>query len=397
MAEGARTILHADMDAFYAAIEQRDRPELRGKPVIVGGDQPRTVVATASYEARKFGVRSAMPGVRARQLCPQGIFVPPRMEVYVEVAAQVRAVFERYTDLVEPLSLDEAFLDVTGSQRLFGDGREIAGRIKHDVRQATQLTVSVGVAASKYVAKVASDLRKPDGLVVVEPGQERAFLAPLPVSRLWGAGPRTQEVMRAHGLTTIGDLQRMTEAQLAAAFGGNAAGHFWQLANGIDPRAVEPEREAKSIGHELTFAEDLRTRVQVEEILLQLAEQVGRRLRQHGLCGSVVRLKLRHGDFTTMTRQRQIEPSQDGLVLFRTVRELCAQCWQGQPGIRLLGVTAAGLRPAASLVQSLLFAQAPGKAGKVTAAMDAIKDRFGEDAIRRGAPGRRSTPWGPLT
>jgi DNA polymerase-4 len=318
------------------------------------------------------------------------------MEVYVAVALQVRAVFERYTDLVEPLSLDEAFLDVTGSERLFGCGSAIAGRIKHDVRQATQLTVSVGVAASKYVAKVASDLRKPDGLVVVEPGQERAFLAPLPVSRLWGVGPKTQEVMRAHGLTTIGDLQRMTEAQLAAAFGANAAGHFWQLASGIDPRAVEPEREAKSIGHELTFAEDLRTRAQVEEILLQLAEQVGRRLRQHGLCGSVVRLKLRHGDFTTMTRQRQIEPSQDGLVLFRTARELCEQCWPGQPGIRLLGVTAAGLRPAASLVQSLLFAEAPGKAGKVLRAMDAIKDRFGEDAIRRGAPGRRGTPWGPL-
>src|SRR5262245_34027342 len=195
------------MDAFYAAIEQRDRPELRGKPVIVGGSGKRQVVSTASYEARKFGVHSAMPGVRAKRLCPHGIFVMPRMDVYAAVAAQVREVFGRYTDLVEPLSLDEAFLDVTGSRALFGDGPAIAARVKADVKATTQLTVSVGVATSKYVAKVASDLRKPDGLVVVPPGTERTFLAPLSVSRLWGVGAVTQQQLEKKGLRTIADVQ----------------------------------------------------------------------------------------------------------------------------------------------------------------------------------------------
>ncbi len=188
------------MDAFYAAIEQRDRPELRGQPVIVGGSGPRQVVSTASYEARRFGVHSAMPGVRARQLCPHGIFVAPRMEAYAAVSRQVQEVFESYTDLVEPLSLDEAFLDVTGSRALFGDGEAIARRVKSEVLARTQLTVSVGVATSKYVAKVASDLRKPDGLVVVPPGTEREFLAPLPIKRLWGVGGKTQEVLERAGL-----------------------------------------------------------------------------------------------------------------------------------------------------------------------------------------------------
>jgi DNA polymerase-4 len=242
-----RTILHADMDAFFAAIEQRDRPELRGKPVIVGGSGPRQVVSTASYEAREFGVHSAMPGVRARQLCPQGIFVVPRMEAYAEASVRVREVFDRFTDLVEPLSLDEAFLDVTGSRKLFGEGQAIARQIKDEVRRATQLTVSVGVATSKYVAKVASDLRKPDGLVVVPPGTERAFLAPRPVSRLWGVGAVTRQRVERAGLFTIGDVQRRSERQLAEAFGDSLGPHLFTLANGLDPREVEPEHEARSI------------------------------------------------------------------------------------------------------------------------------------------------------
>jgi len=391
-----RTILHADMDAFYAAIEQRDRPELRGKPVIVGGDQPRTVVATASYEARKFGVHSALPGVQARRRCPQGIFVPPRMEVYAAVAAQVHAVFARFTDQVEPLSLDEAFLDVTGSRALFGDGRAIAQRLKQEVRAATQLTVSVGVAASKYVAKVASDLQKPDGLVVVPPGTERSFLAPLPVARLWGAGPKTEAQLQRAGMHTIGDLQQASRAQLAAAFGAHTAGHFWALANGLDPRSVEPERAAKSIGHELTFAEDLRSREQVHETLLQLSEQVGRRLRQHAVAGTCVRVKVRYPDFTTFTRQRAVDATQDDLVLFRTAAALVDAVWPGRPGIRLLGVTAADLRPALPVVQGSLFERGPDKAGKLLRAMDSIRDRFGEDAIQHGHERRRTTPWGPL-
>jgi DNA polymerase-4 len=394
-----RTILHADMDAFYAAIEQRDRPELRGKPVIVGGDQPRQVVATASYEARRFGVHSAMPGVRARRLCPQGIFVAPRMDVYVAVAQQVRAVFERFTDLVEPLSLDEAFLDVTGSRALFGDGARIAARVKAEVRAATQLTVSVGVATSKFVAKVASDLRKPDGLVVVPPGGERAFLAPLPVGRLWGVGPVLQQQLERAGLRTIADVQARSEAQLLAAFGQSLGEHLFVLANGLDARQVEPERAPKSIGHELTFARDLQTRTEAREVLLQLAEQVGRRLRQHGLRGRVVRLKLRHPDFTTLTRQRAVPPTHDDLEMFSVAAALLDASWPGRPGIRLLGVTAANLVAGAGAgVQRGLFdrvAERPGVSDRVLAAMDAIRDRHGEDAVRHGLERKRTTPWGP--
>jgi DNA polymerase-4 len=391
-----RTILHADMDAFYAAIEQRDRPELRGKPVIVGGSGPRTVVSTASYEARRYGVHSAMPGVQAKRRCPHGIFVAPRMEAYAAEAARIRAVFERFTDLVEPLSLDEAFLDVTGSRALFGDGAAIARRLKEAVLAATQLTVSVGVATSKYVAKVASDLRKPDGLVVVPAGTEREFLAPLPVGRLWGAGPKTEQLLRRAGLATIGDLQRLSPAQLAAAVGEHAGAHFWALANGVDPRPVEPERQAQSIGHEMTFAADLQTRDEVRAVLLQLSEMVGRRLRQHGLRGHLVRLKLRYPDFRTITRQRKVQATDDDLVLFRTAGALLRENWPGQPGIRLLGITAGDLAPAAGSAQRELFARGADKASEVLRAMDAIRERFGEDAIHHGLERRSTTPFGPI-
>lgn len=383
------------MDAFYAAIEQRDRPEWRGKPVIVGGDGPRQVVSTASYEARRFGVHSAMPGVRAKQLCPHGIFVVPRMEVYAAVSAQVHEVFARFTDLVEPLSLDEAFLDVTGSRALFGDGATIARAIKEQVRAATQLNVSVGVAASKYVAKVASDLRKPDALVVVPPGEERAFLAPLPVSRLWGVGPATEPVLHRHGLRTIGDVQSRSEAELVTALGRNLGEHVFVLANGLDARSVESEREAKSIGHEMTFVEDLHDRDHVRSIVLQLSEMVGRRLRSHGQRATVVRLKLRHPDFTTLSRQRKVEPTADDLVIHRVACELLASCWNGRPGVRLLGVTGASLVGAGAPVQGGLFAQAPKKRDQLLAAMDRIRDRHGESAVRHGGERRKTTQWGP--
>jgi DNA polymerase-4 len=390
-----RTILHADMDAFYAAIEQRDRPELRGKPVIVGGSGPRQVVSTCSYEARRFGVHSAMPGTMAKRLCPQGIFVVPRMEHYAAVGAQIRTIFEHFTDLVEPLSLDEAFLDVTGSRALFGDGEAIARAIKNEVKATTQLVVSVGVATSKYVAKVASDLRKPDALVVVPPGGEREFLAPLPVKRLWGVGPATQQQLERAGLRTIGDVQSRTEAQLVAAFGENLGEHLFVLANGLDAREVEPDHEAKSIGHELTFAEDLRTGEQVKDVLLQLSEMVGRRLRQHGVRATVVRLKLRHPDFTTLTRQRKVPATADDLVLYRVTCELLGGCWPGRPGVRLLGVTGAGLVDGDVPVQGGLFGQAPKRRDQLLKAMDAIRDRHGEDAVRHGGERRRTNPWGP--
>ncbi|MBX3464393.1 MAG: DNA polymerase IV [Planctomycetes bacterium] len=390
-----RTILHADMDAFYAAIEQRDRPELRGRPVIVGGSGPRQVVSTASYEARRFGVHSAMPGVRARQLCPQGVFVAPRMAVYAAVSAQVRAVFDSFTDLVEPLSLDEAFLDVTGSRALFGDGEAIARRLKAEVRAATGLAVSVGVATSKFVAKVASDLRKPDALVVVPPGEERAFLAALPVSRLWGVGAVTGRQLERAGLRTIADVQQRGEAALVEAFGPSLGPHLHALAHGLDARVVEPERAARSIGHELTFATDLVDGDEVRDTLLQLCQMVGRRLRREGVRGTVVRLKLRHPDFTTLSRQRQVPATADDLELHRTAVDLLARCWSGRPGVRLLGVTAAGLVAFATPVQGSLFSPAPPRRDRLLAALDRIRDRHGEDAVRHGVARHRSTPWGP--
>ncbi len=395
MTAAPRTILHADMDAFYAAIEQRDRPELRGKPVIVGGDGPRQVVSTCSYEARKFGVHSAMPGVQAKRLCPQGIFVAPRMEHYGTIGAQVRGVFERFTDLVEPLSLDEAFLDVTGSRALFGDGAAIARAIKDQVKAATQLIVSVGVATSKYVAKVASDLRKPDGLVVVPPGEERRFLAPLPVKRLWGVGPATEQQLERAGLRTIADVQSRSFEQLVAAFGENLGEHLFVLSNGLDARDVEPDHDAKSIGHEMTFVDDLRTVEQVKAVLLQLSEMVGRRLRQQGVRASVVRLKLRHPDFTTLSRQRKVPATADDLEFYRVACELLAACWNGRPGVRLLGVTGAGLVAGAAPVQGGLFAAPPKKRDQLLKAMDAIRDRHGEDKVRHGGDRRQTNPWGP--
>jgi len=379
-----RTILHADMDAFYAAIEQRDDPALRGKPVVVGGLGPRSVVCTASYEARPFGVRSAMPMALARRRCPQAIVIEPRMEHYAAVSAQVQAVFESFTPLVEPLSLDEAFLDVTDSRALFGDGESIARKLKDAVHEATGLTVSVGVASSKFVAKVASDLRKPDGLVVVPPGGEVAFLQPLPVGRLWGAGPRAQDVARAHGLHTIGALAALTGDQLVALFGEALGRHFWQLARAIDERAVVPDHEAQSISHETTFARDLHREDDCLGILLELSEAVGRRLRRAGLAGGTVRLKLRYGDFTTVLRQKKVvPPTDDDLAIHRIAKVLFTATRDPRRSVRLLGVGVAALAPPAGPRQGELFT--PGKSADLLRAVDAIRARFGADKLKRGA------------
>lgn len=403
---GPRTILHADMDAFYAAVEQRDRPELRGRPVIIGGHGPRQVVSTASYEARRFGVHSAMPGRRARQLCPDGVFVPPRMQHYADISAQIHEVFEQFTDEVEPLSLDEAFLDVTGSRALFGDGRAIAAQIKADVFERTKLRVSVGVATSKYVAKVASDLDKPDGLVVVAPGEERAFLADLPLSRLWGVGPATRATLERAGLRSIRDVQTRSEAQLVDGFGDKLGAHLYVLANGLDARPVVRDRVAKSIGHEMTFSDDLVGRDEVREVLLQLSEMVGRRLRRAGQRAGVVRLKLRHPPFETSQRQRKVAATDDDLALFQVAGELLDSVWDGRRPVRLLGVTGADLADhdgSAAPVQRSLFGPAPDAAGseqgaqrsKLLQAMDAIRDRHGEGAVRHGGGRRATNPWGP--
>ena len=268
-----RTILHADMDAFFAAVEQRDRPELRGKPVIVGGDGPRSVVSTCSYEARKYGVHSAMPGTTARKMCPQGIFLPVRSEAYGAVSRQVQEIFHRYTPLVEPLSLDEAFLDVTGSSQLFGDGETIARSIKADVLKETSLTISVGVSPCKFVAKVASDLDKPDGLVLVPPDRVRDFLAPLPISCLWGAGRDMQERMVRHGLRTIGDVQQRSMEELQRLLGNAAGTHFARISKGQDDRPVVTGHPAKSVGHENTFGTDLTDREECHGVLVDPERQ----------------------------------------------------------------------------------------------------------------------------
>lgn len=401
---GPRTILHADMDAFYAAVEQRDRPELRGRPVIIGGAGARQVVSTASYEARRFGVHSAMPGRRARQLCPDGVFVVPRMAHYARISAQIHEVFEQFTPDVEPLSLDEAFLDVTGSRALFGDGRAIAERIRREVYERTQLRVSVGVASSKYVAKVASDVDKPDGLVVVAPGSEREFLARLPLSRLWGVGPATRETLERAGLRSIADIQSRSQAELVEAFGDKLGAHLFVLANGLDARPVVRDRAAKSIGHEMTFSEDLVEDGEVKEVLLQLSEMVGRRLRRAGQRAGVVRLKLRRPPFETSQRQRKVPPTDDDLELFRVASELLDSVRRAGGRVRLLGVTGADLAAASDApppVQRALFEpdeaapQERAQRSKLLQAMDAIRDRHGEGAVRHGGGRRATNPWGP--
>ncbi len=381
----SRTILHADMDAFFAAIEQRDRPELRGKPVIVGGDGPRSVVSTCSYEARRFGVHSAMPGTTARKLCPQGIFLPVRSEVYGRVSRQVQEVFHRYTPLVEPLSLDEAFLDVTGSSRLFGDGETIARSIKADVLQETQLTISVGVAPCKYVAKVASDLDKPDGLVIVPPDGVMDFLAPLPVSFLWGAGKGTQEQLTRLGVKTIGDVQKRSSDDLKRLLGDAAGSHFFNLSRGLDDRSVVTGHVAKSVSHENTFGTDLVEREACHGFLVDQSDRVGRRLRREGLLGRTVRIKVRFGDFKTLTRQATVAPTDNDFVIGEAALKLFDRVWDGRAGIRLLGVAVGNLVRPDEPVQTDLFQSTDETSGKLLRAIDDIRNRYGRHAIRHGA------------
>ncbi len=376
------------MDAFYASVEQRDNPDLRGKPVIVGGTGRRGVVAAASYESREFGVRSAMPTARAKSLCPQGIFLPPRMEVYAKVSEQIRSVFGEFTPLVEPLSLDEAFLDVTGSQALFGDGPTIAQEIKDAVCARTGLTISVGVAACKYVAKVASDFNKPDGLTVVPPGTEIGFLQDLPVTRLWGVGPKTQARFSELGLRRIGDVQQLSLEEAVRLLGQNRGHHYWHLARGMDDREVEPRQEAKSVSHEVTFEQDLTNRERCHEVLLQLSGLVGRRLRNSDLRGRVMRLKLRDPDFTTCTRQKKLsEATDDDQVIYCTVRGLFDVARERMAPVRLLGVAVADLcatDAGDSTDPGGLFTVPNTDQDRLLQAMDKIRNRFGEDAIHHG-------------
>ena len=378
----ARTILHVDLDAFFAAVEQRDHPELRGKPVIVGGGGPndRGVVSTASYEARKFGVHSAMPLRTAGRLCPHGIFVPVDGRKYQEESRRVMAILRRFTPQVQPVSIDEAFLDVTASRALFGDGEAIGQAIKTTVHDETGLTISVGVAATKLVAKVASDLRKPDGLVVVPPGEEAAFLAPLAISRLWGVGDKTAAALAEYGVKTIGDLAGLPSDALERRLGKHGAS-LVERAHGIDPDPVSGGEAAKSIGHEHTFDRDTADREVIERTLLGMADGVAGRLRSSGIRAVTITLKLRDSSFTTITRQTSLEtPADLTESIYEAAVTLLRRELHGQR-IRLVGVTASNFRDREQL--SMFDVAEDPKRHAAAEALDKIRSKYGSRAVTR--------------
>ncbi len=378
-----RTIIHLDLDAFFASVEQRDDASLRGKPVLVGGTERRGVVTAASYEARDYGCRSAMPMAEALRKCPHAVVLPGRRDAYVEASDAVFDVFRRYTPLVEGLSIDEAFLDVTGSRQLFGPGEAIAARIKQEVRTEIGLTVSAGVAPSKFVAKIASDLDKPDGLVVVPDGQAKEFLAPLPVERMWGVGPKAARRMHFAGIQTIGDLANAEPARLESLLGAwGAQVHF--LANGIDDRIVHAGQAAKSVGAEETFMYDLRSRDELERRLLSQSQRVARRLWSAGLCGRIVVVKVKYADFVSRTKRTQLaEPVFDTDSIHAAAKDLLAR-FTGveRRGVRLTGVTVAGI-VAGPPPRTLFPDKDKDRRQTIEEVSNAIRARFGRTSVTR--------------
>lgn len=391
----SRAILHVDMDAFYASVEQRDKPELKGKPVIVGGTGGRGVVAAASYEVRKFGVRSAMPVREALRLCPQAICVRPRIAYYREVSNEIFKVFHEFTPLVEGLSLDEAFLDVTHSQSAFGPAEQIARNIKQRITARTQLTASVGVAPNKLIAKIASDLRKPDGLVVVSSTEIAAVLDPLPVTRLFGVGGKTAPKLHALGIHTFGDLRQAKEQVVKTVF-GNHAGQIQARARGIDDRPVIPDWDEKQISSEETFEHDIGERKRLHVELTALADRTATRLRIKELQASCVVVKIRRGDFTTYTRQQRIHPpTQETRVIAETAAGLLNAWLKEQPhaALRLLGVGVTDLTQAQQL--ELFTAPQSQRNRELDATMDRIREKYGSAALKRGDALNRSEPHNP--
>lgn len=380
-------VFHLDMDAFFAAVEQRERPELRGKPIIVCGTGRRGVVSTASYEARPFGVHSAMPTYRARQLCPQGIFIPPRGSLYARVSRQLMGILADFSPHVEPLSLDEAFMDMSGTEKLFGPPEEAARKVMARIRDELSLTASVGVSSVKFIAKIASDMNKPNGLTVVPFGQEKEFLAPLPIERLWGVGPKSAPKLRALGLTRIGDVARWPADDLEKRF-GHFGVHVWRLANAIDERHVEGGgREERSIGAERTFDFDIRGKVAVLEKLLPLCDHVAQRLRRHGVRAGGVRLKVKYASFKSITRQLTLEGTVcDGESLRAALEQLCDRADLAQP-IRLVGISCfklvdvGGAEPADQV--GIFEDPARRRREKLERALDAVQQKFGQKAVRR--------------
>ncbi|MBD3223905.1 MAG: DNA polymerase IV [Caldithrix sp.] len=382
----ARVILHIDMDAFFAAVEQREHPELKGKPVIIGADpkegKGRGVVSTCSYEARPFGVHSAMPISEAYRKCPHGIYLPPNGKLYRQVSENIFDIYNRYTDAVEPLSIDEAFLDVTGSTRLFGEGRQIAEQIKDAIVREHRLTASVGVACNKYLAKIASDLDKPDGLVEVAPDAIDAFLSDLHISRLWGAGKQTQKIFQHMGIKTIGQLARYPLPTLTHKF-GKLGQHFYNLAHGIDEREVSTLANVKSVSNEHTFGQDTNVIATIENTLFHLAGKVGYRLRKKGLAGKTIHLKLRYDNFNTITRNKTLPKTTDNTqIIYDTVKWLFEQNYQSGRKVRLLGVGVSGFEQKGGK-QKTIFDMIDEKNDRLNQIEDLLVDRYGDNIISR--------------
>ena len=387
MASGwPRIILHADMDAFFAAVEQLDRPELRGKALLIGGTGPRGVVSTASYEARPSGVGSAMPMALARRRCPHAIVLPPRFERYRAVSRVVMRTLGAFSPLVEPLSVDEAFVDMTGCEALSGEPREMGEAVRRAVFRATKLTVSVGVSTTKYVAKVASDRGKPDGLTVVAPDEVTGFLHPLSIDRLWGVGPRTRERLEAHGIATIGDVAATPLATLERWLGGSLGSHVHALAQGRDSRAVVPEREAKSIGSENTLDEDIVGDAAIRPWLLRAADTVARRVRDEGLAARGVRVKLRTADFRLHTRQTLLPAPTHATRTIAEAAEALLREFDLRAPIRLVGVAAFELGEGdGGEAEQLDLFEAPRTVHdeRLDRTLDAVRKRFGDRALTR--------------
>lgn len=382
-----RTILHVDMDAFYASIEEREHPELKGQPIIVGGRaEHRGVVSAANYKAREFGVHSAMPMKTARQLCPRAHFFPVRMTVYAEISQSIQNIFRKYTPLVEPLSLDEAFLDVTGSELLFGTGQEIAVCIKREIQETLNLIASVGVAPNKFLAKIASDADKPDGLVIVEAAGIHNFLDPLPISRVWGIGKVATKRFARLGINTIAQLRALDPSLLTELFGEQGQ-HLWELSQGIDDRPVVPERQAKSISRETTFSQDVTDLEILKTVLIELAEDVARRLRKNELRGKTIQLKIRYDDFSTFTRSVTVNQSTN---LTREIEDaallMLEQRLPQRPlSIRLIGIGVTGFDAGTLQQRSLFDEDDQQKQSRLDQVKDQIANRFGTDSLKRGS------------
>ena len=379
-----RSIIHFDMDAFYPAVEVLDNPELKGKPVIVGGSRERGVVSSASYEARRFGVHAAQPIATAMRLCPNAVFLPTRRHRYQEISKRIFEIFARFTPLVEPLSIDEAFLDVTGSIRLLGDPIEIAKKVKATVLGEIGLTVSAGVAPSKFVAKIASDLDKPDGLTVVMPDRVGAFLDPLPIKKMWGVGKVTQKMLTQLNIHTFKDLRLCNPDVLERKFGKHGAG-MHLLSMGMDERDVVPGQETKSVGHEQTFRHDIMDLADAKKALLALATQVARRMRKAKLTGKTVSLKVKYYDFKQITRAAALPKfTNDGFEIYRAACDLLQKTAVGKRPVRLLGISLSQLDFGHGEKQLSLFNNDPSfqKREELNTALDAILEKHGDQSVR---------------